>query len=252
MSKLAWAIISVFILTFVTDLYISFNIVSACVNGLGENGCIGVSGLAYLLLAPPYLLLIILVIAYIVVNYKGLNFGKLVLYILLANAILYAPMAFANSVSRAYLFDTTFLFFDFTKVNYRAYEDQNIVTKLSDCEVFMHGADNCKTNFIIKNNLGINACDDLKSDYKYQCRYDVMKNDNYAGISLNYCTQNFYDTKSLPNYYHYQHCVAKVASLERNNSICEVLKNIGNPQNLDNFRNFYAEGCYRDISESNF
>lgn len=252
MSKLAWAIISVFAATFVADLYISFNIVSACVQGLGESGCIGVSGLAYLLLAPPYLILIILVIAYVVINRKAVNFAKLILYILLANAALYAPMAFTNNVSRAYLFDTKFLMFDFTKVNYRAYEDQSLITNLSDCEAFMHGVDNCKTHFIIKNNLGISACDNLKSDYKYQCRYDVLKNSNYAGINSDFCTRNFYDVKSLSNYYHYQHCVAKVASLQGNSQLCEILRNVGNPQNRDNFRNFYVEGCYRDIRESNF
>jgi hypothetical protein len=36
-------IVIVFALTFVADLYISFNIVSACVRGLGESGCVGVS-----------------------------------------------------------------------------------------------------------------------------------------------------------------------------------------------------------------
>lgn len=252
MSKLMRTIVIVFALTFVADLYISFNIVSACVRGLGESGCVGVSDLTYLLLVPPYLILIILMFAHIIVNHKEITFTKLVTYALLANVLLYAPIAFSDNVSRAYLFGTKFFVFDFTKVQYSAYKNQNLITNLSDCETFMHGADDCKTNFIIKNNLGISACDNLKSDYKYQCRYDVLKASNYAGISLDLCTRNFYDVKSLPNYYHYQHCVAKVASLQGDSKLCEMLRNIGNPQNLDNFRNSYVKECYTDISNSNF
>lgn len=252
MITLGKSIAFLFSIIFFVDLYFGIRIISACVRGMGENGCIGMSGFEYIFLAPLLLLVIILSVIYGIRYHEEVSVLMMCVYSLLAIALLTVPYVFTAKIQEAYLFRSSFLIFDFQNVHFDFYKDFNKIKSFSDCDAFMHGADECKKLFILKNNLSMEGCDSIQTNYRYQCRYDVMKQNNYSNIDIDFCKKNFYDSTILPGYPHYQHCVAKVASLQNNPQLCRILENIGNREDPDNFRNFYVKGCYSDIKENNF
>ncbi len=117
MSKLAWAMVTVFVITFIWDLYITYTIIHACLLDKGENGCIGVSIFHYFILLLPILLLVALGLFYLSAHSQDVNFqevlASLVLYLILASGALFLPMAISYKVGEAYLHNQRFFIFDF-------------------------------------------------------------------------------------------------------------------------------------------
>ncbi len=250
MTKLAKTIVFIFAVIMLINLQMSFSIISSCVQGLGEDGCIGVSGLVQMLLMIPLILvLIILTIVYVVRYFGTIELRKVVAYIFLGIFLIVAPFVFTQKVSRAYLFDSTFLMFDFRNVDYAPKIDQENIKNLSDCEVFLNGAERCKTEFILKNNLGIESCDVTLGGEKYRCRYAFMEKNNYEQISAEFCYRNFFENVPVSDRVYYRNCITALANLEKNEKICELQRNMSSDVGR---QNDYVNWCIRHYTDSYF
>ncbi len=232
------------------DLQMSFSIISSCMRGLGENGCIGVSGLVQMMLMIPLLLiLVVLTIVYVVGYFREIELRKVLVYIFLGIFLIVTPFVFTQKVSHAYLFDTTFLMFDFRYVNYTPLRDRDNIQNFSDCEVFMNGAESCKTQFIIKSKLSIESCDVTLGEEKYRCRYAVMKNNNYEQISAEFCYRNFFENVPGSDRVHYRNCITALANLEKDEKICELQRNMSSDVGR---QNDYVNWCIKHYTDSYF
>jgi len=206
------------------EISISYHIINACKQGLGDSGCSGLSGLEYLVVLAVALVFIALFIVYWTlyhqVNFKTILF--LVAFVIFWLLVSTVPMNVVGKIQSAALHNGVIFGMDFRNVRYDYTRHQSTIRSLSDCDVFIQGKDGCKIHFILKNNLGIENCNAIDSDRKYACRYAVMEKGGFQKISVDVCMETFSDSNSSSLSY-LTNCITALAKLQNDVDVCKVL-----------------------------
>ena len=226
------------------EVSISYHIINACKQGLGESGCFGLSGLEYLVVLAVALVFIALFIVYWTlyhqVTFKTVLF--LVAFVVFWLLVSVVPMSIVGKIQSAALHDGVIFGMDFRNVYYEYARHQSTIHSLVDCDVFIQGKDGCKTQFILKNNLGIENCDAIDSDRKYACRYGVMEKGGFQKLSADVCMETFNESNSAALNY-LTHCITKLAKLQSDINVCKALVGVRPDRSSD----YYYNRCVQNF-----